>query len=62
MRIQIDATTAVYMWKASPGHNAVMIQKDAFVNTPMLTTDVGVYKGYACVWFDQTRDTLPAPK
>lgn len=57
----ITASQAVNGWKASPGHNSVMIQSGAFANTPMKAMGAGVYKGYACVWFGQQADTYPAP-
>lgn len=57
----ITAQQAVNSWKNSPGHNSVMIQQGAFLNTPMKAMGVGVFKGYACVWFGQQLDTYPAP-
>ncbi|CAF1261507.1 unnamed protein product [Didymodactylos carnosus] len=57
----VDPTVAVNSWKNSPGHNDVMIQQGSFASTPMKAMGVGVYKGYACVWFGQQLDTYPAP-
>lgn len=57
----INPTDAVNAWKNSPGHNGVMIQQGTFSNAPMKAMGVGVYKGYACVWFGQQLDTYPAP-
>ncbi|CAF3789029.1 unnamed protein product, partial [Rotaria sordida] len=57
----ISPTEAFNSWKNSPGHNGVMIQLGTFQNTPMKAMGVGVYKGYACVWFGQQIDTYPAP-
>ena len=59
--VTMDPDEAVRGWKNSPGHNSVMIQQSAFSNTPMKAMGVGVYKGYACVWFGQELDTYPAP-
>ncbi|CAF3565177.1 unnamed protein product [Rotaria sp. Silwood1] len=57
----VEPRKAVDGWKQSPGHNGVIIQKGTFKNTPMKTMGVGVYKGYACVWFGEKLDTFPAP-
>ncbi|CAF3807689.1 unnamed protein product [Rotaria sp. Silwood1] len=57
----VNPTEAVNCWKNSPGHNAVMVQQGIFHHPPMKAMGVGVYKGYACVWFGQEKDTFPAP-
>lgn len=57
----INPQEAVNAWKNSPGHNVIMVQQGVFHHLPMKAMGVGVYKGYACTWFGQERDTFPAP-
>jgi uncharacterized protein YkwD len=57
----VTATEALNSWKHSSGHNAVMVQQGIFHHPPMKALGVGVYKGYACAWFGQEKDTFPAP-
>lgn len=59
--MSVNPVDAVNGWKKSEGHNNVMIQRGAFQNTAMKAMGVGVYKGYACVWFGQQVDTYPPP-
>ncbi|CAF0758619.1 unnamed protein product [Adineta steineri] len=57
----VTPTEAVNSWKSSSGHNAVMIQQGIWQHPPMKAMGVGVYKGYACTWFGQEKDTFPTP-
>ncbi|CAF4783902.1 unnamed protein product, partial [Rotaria magnacalcarata] len=58
----VDPVQSVNAWKNSPAHNDVIIQRGAFQNTPMKAMGVGVYKGFACVWFGQYLDKFPPPE
>ncbi|UJR17517.1 hypothetical protein I4U23_004412 [Adineta vaga] len=58
MHSWIKPTEAVNSWKNSPVHNAVMVQQGILHHPPMKAMGVGVYKGYACAWFGQERDSV----
>ena len=55
----VIADEVVNRWKVSPEQNNVIIQKGGWV--PMKAMGVGVYKGYACIWFGQEEDIYPDP-
>ncbi|CAF3602572.1 unnamed protein product [Rotaria sp. Silwood1] len=59
--MSVNPTEAVNTWKNSPGHNNVILQIGTFQHTLMKVMGVGIYKGYACVWFGQQLDIYPAP-
>ncbi|CAF3362897.1 unnamed protein product [Rotaria socialis] len=58
----VDPVQSVNAWKNSPAHKDVIIQRGAFQNMPMKAMGVGIYKGFACVWFGQYLDTFPRPE
>jgi len=43
-------------WKSSSGHNAVMINQGTWNNHPWKAIGIGIYKGFAVVWFGEERD------
>jgi uncharacterized protein YkwD len=49
-------------WQNSPGHNAVILNQDIW-QQPWKAMGVGIYEGYAVVWFGNQRDRsgLPSP-
>jgi hypothetical protein len=59
-QLQLIQQTALNGWIRSPAHHDVIIQRGVFHHPPMKAMGIGVYKGYACVWFRQEKDTYPA--
>ncbi|CAF0947352.1 unnamed protein product [Rotaria sordida] len=57
----VDPTYALNAWKASSGHNDVIVQQGIWKDFPMKALGVGIYKGYACAWFGFEEDTYPPP-
>ena len=47
---EITADEALESWKGSPGHNAVIINQDIWKDK-WNAMGLGMYKGYAVVWF-----------
>ncbi|MBK7130657.1 MAG: CAP domain-containing protein [Crocinitomicaceae bacterium] len=52
----MTAEYAVDSWKGSTGHNNVILNKDGWDGFPWGAIGVGIYKGFACVWFGQQED------
>jgi len=50
------AQDALKSWKSSPGHNSVIINRDIWKSIKWNAVGVGVYGGYACVWFGEEKD------
>ena len=45
-------------WKGSPGHNAVIINQGKWHDNNWQAIGIGIYQGYACVWFGEERDNV----
>lgn len=54
----MTAEYALHSWKESTGHNNVILNKEAWADQTWNAIGVGIYKGFACVWFG--RETDPA--
>ncbi|MBK9191666.1 MAG: hypothetical protein IPM77_09200 [Crocinitomicaceae bacterium] len=54
----MTAEYALHAWKESTGHNNVILNKENWENLTWNAVGVGIYKGFACVWFG--RETDPA--
>ena len=50
------AKCALAGWKSSSGHNAVMINQGVWSSHPWKAIGIGIYKGFAVVWFGEERD------
>lgn len=50
-------TTALKSWKGSAPHNAVIINSGMWKSSEWQSIGIGMYKGYACVWFGEEPDT-----
>jgi uncharacterized protein YkwD len=48
---QSQPEEALSGWKNSPPHNAVILERDGWANKNWPAFGVGIYKGYAAVWF-----------
>ena len=51
------ADGALNVWKESPGHNAVIVNQGIWKNNPWKAIGIGIYKGYAVVWFGEESDS-----
>ena len=50
------AEGALSSWKRSSGHNAVIINQGVWDSHPWKAIGIGIYKGFAVVWFGEERD------
>jgi len=48
--------TALEVWKKSPGHHAVIANLGVFKDAEWKAMGVGIYQGYAVVWFGEKED------
>jgi uncharacterized protein YkwD len=55
----MDAETALEGWKTSPAHNSVIINSGIWRKPAWKSIGVGVYKGFAVVWFGNEEDSEP---
>lgn len=56
------AESAFEGWKDSPGHNAVMVNRDIWSKVNWQAIGIGVVGEYAVVWFGKEMDTLEKPE
>ena len=49
----MTADYALQSWKKSHGHNVVIINKDSWKNMTWNAIGIGLYKGFAVVWFGE---------
>jgi uncharacterized protein YkwD len=52
----MTAEYALQSWKKSSGHNNVILNKENWEDRGWNAIGIGIYKGYACVWFGQESD------
>ncbi|WP_439530608.1 DUF4214 domain-containing protein [Pannonibacter sp.] len=57
----VDPTAALQGWKASPGHNNVILNKSDWSALTWKAIGVGIHKGIAHVWFGAETDTSGTP-
>jgi uncharacterized protein YkwD len=57
----ISAEVALEIWKGSPGHHACIINKGIW-NDPWMAIGIGIYEGYALVWFGNEEDVKSKKK
>lgn len=50
------AEGALSGWKKSSGHNTVIINQGIWSSDPWQAIGIGMYKGFAVVWFGEERD------
>jgi len=55
---QVTATSAIEGWKRSHGHNAVILNQGTWSKHRWNALGVGIYKGYAVLWFGQEIDPV----
>jgi uncharacterized protein YkwD len=49
---------ALNSWKGSSAHNAVIVNQGIWYDNNWQAIGVGMYKGYACVWFGMEKDPV----
>lgn len=55
--LMMTATMALKSWKGSASHNAVIINSGMWKKSDWKAIGIGMYNGYACVWFGEEQDT-----
>jgi len=55
------ATNALQAWENSPGHNAVILNQGMWQNFQWNALGVGIYQGYASIWFGEQPDPTGTP-
>jgi uncharacterized protein YkwD len=53
---ELTPQQALDLWKASAGHNAVILNEGIWADTPWGALGAGVYMGYAVLWFGEEPD------
>lgn len=48
-------------WKSSPGHNALIINEGDWKTAEWKAMGVGIYKGFAVIWFGEETDNVGKP-
>lgn len=57
----ISANQSLQIWKGSSAHNQVIINKGMWGNHPWKAIGIGIYNGYANIWFGEVLDTEKKP-
>ena len=55
------AADALAGWKGSEGHNSVIMNKSIWKNETWNAIGIGIYRGYAVVWFGKSVDDTGSP-
>jgi uncharacterized protein YkwD len=58
---EVSAEKALNSWKGSPNHNAAILNKNTWKKVEWLAMGVGIYQGYAAVWFGREPDEAGSP-
>jgi uncharacterized protein YkwD len=53
---ELTPQQALDLWKASPGHNAVILEQGPWADHPWGALGAGMYEGYAVLWFGDETD------
>jgi Ca2+-binding RTX toxin-like protein len=56
------AVDALQGWKNSPAHNGVILNQGIWQNLQWNALGVGIYKGYATIWFGEQPDPTGTPE
>lgn len=59
--MEVNPTAALQGWKASPGHNDVILNKGDWSSFTWKAIGVGIHKGIAHVWFGAATDATGTP-
>lgn len=52
----MTADYALKSWKASPGHNSLIVNKSTWADYHWKAIGIGLYRGFAVVWFGEEED------
>lgn len=55
---EINPRKVLEAWKASPGHNAILLESGAWNGSNLLAFGVGVHENYAVIWVGSQTDPL----
>jgi len=55
---EIDPRKVLEAWKASPGHNAILLESGAWNGSNLLALGVGIHENYAVIWVGSQVDPL----
>jgi uncharacterized protein YkwD len=58
---EVSAEKALESWKGSPSHNPVIVNKNSWQKVEWKAMGVGIYQGYAAVWFGRETDKAESP-
>ena len=58
---EMTAAKGLESWKKSEGHNNVILNKSVWKDMKWNAIGIGIYKGYAMVWFGQAADAEGEP-
>ncbi len=53
---EVSASEALKSWKGSPRHNNVILNRDIWKRMDWQAMGIGIYQGYASVWFGVEKD------
>lgn len=59
---EVSAESAIRSWKESPNHNAIIINKNIWKKTDWNAMGIGIYQGFAAVWFGEEIDPNGSPQ
>ena len=54
-----NASSALKSWKSSSAHNAVILNQSIWRSRPWRALGIGIYGGYAVLWFGEEVDPAP---
>jgi hypothetical protein len=57
----LTAQDILNAWKGSSGHNAVIMNEGIWRSVSWKAMGIGIYKGYATVWFGKEKDPVGIP-
>lgn len=57
----MTADYAFYVWQNSYHHNNIILDKDVWEGKKWNAIGIGIYEGFACVWFGELVDKEGAP-
>jgi hypothetical protein len=57
---EVDPARVLEAWKASPSHNAILLESGIWRGSNLLALGVGIYKNFAVIWAGSMIDPLGA--
>ena len=59
---EVSAESAIEAWKESQRHNAIILNQDIWKKTDWNAMGIGIYQGFAAVWFGRELDPSGSPQ